>query len=134
MRVPHEGAATPGFPNAGWGGGGTTVRPGLVWSHLVGTFAGLSTAAGHFGLLWPKEGGCEPPEEEMGVRGSCDEFLPAHIQGAGSRERVISVGLGECATGIVSSAAIASRDLSQLDTFQNGSISSLHAVLCCASG
>lgn len=65
-------------------GSGRAQYSGLAWSHLVGPFAGLSTAAGQFGLLWPREGGCEPPGEEMGVRGSFEEFLPAHIQGWGA--------------------------------------------------
>lgn len=80
-------------------------QSGLAWSHLVGTFAGLSTAVGHFGLLWPREGGFEPPGEEMGARGSGDGFL--------SHEESDQCGFGERATGIVSSAAVTSRDLSQ---------------------
>lgn len=79
-RVTHKEAAAPGSPMQGWGGG-TTVRPDLTWSHLVDNCAGLSTTAWQLGLLWPREGGCEPPGEEMGVSESCDEFLPAHIQG-----------------------------------------------------
>lgn len=94
-------------------------QSGLAWSHLVGTFAGLSTAAGHFGLLWPREGGCEPPGEEMGVRGSCDAFL-SHIKGAGGRRGVISVGLGESTTRTVSSAADKSGDLSKQARYNNG--------------
>lgn len=52
----------------------------LGLSHLAATCPGLSTAAGQFGLLWPTEGGNEPPGEEMGVRGSCVEFLMPHNQ------------------------------------------------------
>lgn len=63
----------------------------------------------------------------MGVRGSCDEFLPAHIQGAGGRERVISVGLGESTTQIVPEIQ---RSFT-MATFQNGSISSLSALVLC---
>lgn len=58
--------------------GGRIDKLGL--SHLVATCPGLSTAAGQFGLLWPREGGSEPPGEEMGVRGSCVEFLMPHNQ------------------------------------------------------
>lgn len=71
--VSHEEA--PGLPCRG---GGRIDKLGL--SHLVATCPGLSTAAGQCGLLWPREGGSEPPGEEMGVRGSCAEFLMPHNQ------------------------------------------------------
>lgn len=80
-RVTHEEAATPGSPMQGWRGHNSQAWPGLVWSHLVDTCAGLSATAGQLGLLWPREGGCEPPGEEMGVSESWDEFLPAHVKG-----------------------------------------------------
>lgn len=68
--------------------GGRIDKLGL--SHLVATCPGLRTAGGQFGLLWPREGGSEPPGEEMGVRGSCDEFLMPHdrrwVQRRGGRK------------------------------------------------
>lgn len=79
-------------------GGGEGRIDKLGPSHLVATCPGLSTAAGQFGLLWPREGGSEPPGEEMGVRGSCVEFLmpPGSAVGCGGevggREKVISEG------------------------------------------
>lgn len=62
----------PLFSHAGGG------YSGQAWSHLVATCPGLSTTGGQFGLLWPREGGSEPPGEEMGVRESCVEFLLPH--------------------------------------------------------
>lgn len=65
--------------------GGRIDKLGL--SHLVATCPGLSTAAGQFGLLWPREGGSEPPGEEMGVRGSWVEFLMRPQSAMGAEER-----------------------------------------------